>query len=239
MRGLLVSSVWTLAGAAVAAALFWGFLNTPESTVFTLALSAVLVLAMYAVLAATVAGALTGWQDGWRALPMAAAARGVVTCLPAVVVVLAMWWVVGQWLSWLTAHSGEISAWFIATLNWADVQPLLRGVEGASQWLRWVVVPFAALVWLGDALAGNWRPSRRSASPVRLALVTAIAAATVWAPLTYLIYWKPPGLPPTWVEPVFAVAKFAAMAFLGAMGWSLITRLAAPAAPAARAPDGT
>lgn len=239
IRGLIASSVWTLAGATVASALFWAFLNTPESTVFTLALSAVLALAIYAVLAMTVAGAVGGWHDGWRRLPVGPAARGVVACLPAVLLVLAIWWVVGRWLTWLAAHNGEISAWFIATLDWADVQPLLRGVEVASQWLRWVVVPFAALVWLGDALAGTWLPSRRSASPIRLAAVTAIAAATVWAPLASLVYWKPAGLPPTWVEPVFAVAKFAAIAGVAAIGWSLIARLAAPAAPAAPAPDGT
>ncbi|MEZ5285396.1 MAG: hypothetical protein R2712_11445 [Vicinamibacterales bacterium] len=46
MRALAVSTVSVLAGAAVFAALWWTFLNTPESTVFMLALSVLLVLAM-------------------------------------------------------------------------------------------------------------------------------------------------------------------------------------------------
>jgi len=33
--------------------------------------------------------------------------------------VLGTWWLRGD--AWVTAHSGEVSAWFIARFDWADV----------------------------------------------------------------------------------------------------------------------
>lgn len=228
MRALAVSTAWLLAGAGVAAVLFWGFLNTPESTGFMLAISAALAVALYVVLAVTLAGGLLGWQRGWRGVPLGGALRGVVLCVPALLLVLGTWWGVERWLAWLASHQGAISAWFIATLDWPDVRPLLRATEIGSNTLRWAVVPFAALVWVADALAGEWRPVRswRVGTLARVAVAGAIAAATVWAPLTYGLYWRPRGLPPTWVEVPVAAAKFAGMALLAAIGVSLILRLA-------------
>lgn len=229
IRGILVSVAWVLAGAAIAGGLYWLFLNTPESTVFALVLSAILAVAFYLVTAATLGGATAGWQRGWDRLPLDGARRGVLAAAPAVLFVLALWWVVGNWITWLAAHSGEISAWFIATLNWSDVTGLLRGVTMASEGLRWIVVPFAALVWFSDAVGGEWRPSRRSASIVRITLAGVIGAVTLWAPLTYGLYWRPGGT--GWMEPAAALVKFGAMALLGALGISLIARVAARTNP--------
>ena len=225
MRSLAASVAWILGGLAAGAALFWAFLNMPESTIVTLSASLLLVLAMYA--------AETGELTAWRP-PVA---RTVVALLPALAVVLTGWWLVGRAQDWMAAYSGEISGWFIATLNWADIRPLLTGLFIAGDWLRFLVVPFLALVWLARVLARGWRPIvdrttvAHALSPWRLALVTAVAALTLWVPMTYATYWRPRGLPPPppfWIEPAFAIVKFTVMALVAAVGLGVIARLAAP-----------
>lgn len=233
IRALVSSVLWILGGFGLAAGFFWAFLNTPESTVVMLGLSLVLGAAIYVVVAATVSGAVAGWIDGWQRPTLRRALSGAGLCVFPVVFALGAWWLVGRGLDWVAAHTGEISAWFIATLDWSDVRPLLNGIRVGGDWLRMVGVPFAALVWLANALARGWWPlvDRASlvhaASPWRLVLVTAIAAGTLWVPIAYGVYWTPRGLPPTWVEPAFAIAKFGALALVGAIGLSLIIRLAA------------
>jgi hypothetical protein len=232
MRPLALSTAWMLLGAALFAALFWAFLNTPESTMVMLALSALLVVAMYAVLSVTWSGALIGWQRGWSSGVGLRSAAGVLPFLPAGLFLAGVWWLVGRALGWIDGHSGELLAWLMVTLGWTDARPLLQAVHYIAEWLRVVVAPFAALAWLGDVLTGGWHPAvastslRRAFAPTRLALVTVVAGVFVLAPLYFGIYWVPGGLPPTWVEPVFAVAKMSVIALVGAIGCSLIARLA-------------
>lgn len=229
---LAFSTAWILAGAAAFAAALWAFLNTPESTVFTLALSLLLVLVMYGVMALTWSGALIGWANGWSGATARRSLAGLSRFLLPLLVASLAWWLVGRGLAWITAHAGEISAWFIATLDWADVRWLLSGVSYAGEWVRWLAIPFAALVWLGHLLSRGWQPLFDRAclthafSPLRLVLATLVAGATIDAPLRYGVYWVPQGLPATWVEPAFAAAKFGGMTLIGAIGASLITRLA-------------
>jgi hypothetical protein len=237
MRRLVISASWILAGAAGGSLLFWAFLNTPESTIATLAASLLLVVAMYTVAAVSISGALWTWTGDARAARRPPIATGLLALLPPLALALAGWWVVGRGQGWLAAHAGEISAWFIATLDWSDVRPLVEGVRAAGEALRVLVVPFLGLVWLARVLARGWRPlfdrsvAAHALSPWRLAMVAAVAAATLWAPLYYGVYWRPAGLPPPppfWIEPAFAVVKFAAIATVGAFGLSVIARLAAP-----------
>ena len=237
IRALALSTAWVLSGATVFAALYWGFINTPESTIFMLGLSLLMVSGMGVVLGVTLSGALDGWSRGWSGGTLRRALAGVPAFLPAAAFVLVIWWLVGRGLGWLDAHSGEIGAWFIVSFNWSDVRPLLRGVHYAGDWLRMVVAPFAALVWLGKTLSRGWRPLldrpclRRAFSPTRLALATMVVALFIVAPFYYGLYWVPAGLPPTWMEPAFAIGKAAVLALAGAVGLSLISRLAAPVAP--------
>ena len=237
MRALASCTAWILAGGVVFTALYWAFINTPESTVLMLALSLLLVVAMAAVLAVTLSGALDGWSRGWSSGTLRRAVGGVPAFVPAALFVALVWWGVGRGLGWLDAHSGEIGAWFIATFNWSDVRPLLAGAHYAGEWLRLVVAPFAGLVWLADVLSRGWRPIvdqaclTRAFSPARLALATIVAWLMLIAPLSYGLYWVPTGLSPTWVEPAFAVAKAAVFAIAGAVGCSLIARLATPVTP--------
>lgn len=233
MRTLAWSTAGILTGTLLAGALFWALLNTPESTIVTLALSLLLALSVVIVLAATVGAAMAGWSGGWAAIRRDTLVRGVIAFVPALLFVAAGWFAVGSALDWVSARSGEISAWFVATLDWQDVRSLIRGVEIGGEWLRRIVIPFAALVGLGHAIAGAWRPTApyawlpRAAVPVRLLLVTLVAWLTLWMPAAYGLYWMPPGLPPTWIEPAIAAIKLATMAVVGATGMSLIIRLAA------------
>jgi hypothetical protein len=233
MRSLALSTAWILAGSAVFAALYW------ESTIFMLALSLLLVIGMGVVLGVTWSGALDGWSRGWTRGTVRRALGGVPAFLLAALFVALVWWLVGRGLGWLDARSGEIGAWFIVTFNWSDVRPLLRGVHYAGDWLRMVAAPFAALVWLGETLSRGWRPLmdrsclRRAFSPTRIALVTMVVALFIIAPLYFGLYWVPASLPPTWIEPAFAVAKAGVLALAGAIGFSLIARLATPVTPRA------
>jgi hypothetical protein len=239
MRALALSTAWILGGLAVAGALAWAFLNTPESTVFTLSLSLVLVLAICAVLGITVGGAVLGWLRGWTAASLRRAPAGGLAALPPLVFVALVWWLVGRLMEWTTAHAGEISAWSIARLDWSDAQPLLVGISWTGDWVRTIAAPFAALVWLAHVLARGWRPIadsaclRRACAPLPLALATLVCAATIRLPLAYGLSWMPRGLPPTWVEPAVAVLKLAALAVLGAAGLSTIVRLAVRGTPPA------
>jgi hypothetical protein len=232
MGRLAATTAWMLTGTAAFAAIFWAFLNTPESTIFALALSLVLMLAMYVVMAVSWSGALLGWLHGWSTSTVRRALRGVPMFLPPMLLVALVWWATGRALDWMSAHSGEIGAWFIASFNWSDVRPLVRAVTYAGEWVRGLAVPFAGLVWLGHLLNTGARPLfdreclTQAFSPMRLLAATAIAGVTIVAPLGYGVYWVPRGLPPTWVEPAFATVKFGAMAVVGAVGAALMARLA-------------
>lgn len=234
MKALAICTAWILAGLAVTGGLFWTFINTPESTVWTLAASAMLLLAMYCVISLTWSGALLGWSRGWSGPALGRATRGIAAFLPPLLLVGAAWWLVGIALAWVNAHAGEIGAWFIVNLGWADVRPLLSAVNYAGNWLRMVVVPFAALVWLGVLLDRGWRPlldrasMRRAFSPRGLFIATVVCLATIILPLSYLTYWMPRGLPVSWVEPAFAAVKFGVMGVVAAVGLSVIASVAAP-----------
>ena len=232
MRAFGWSVLWLLGGTALIAGLSWAFLNTPESTMLALLLSALQAIAVYAVRGTTICGALVGWKSNWRRFPLRPALAGVLHTIPLALMLATVWFVVGAGLSWLSVHSGEISARFIATFDWSDVRPLYNGIAWAGSWVMTVGAPYLALVSLAEALSRGWnealsRPTlKRALSPIRLALVTAIFAATLWVPISYGLYWMPSGLPPTWVEPAVAIAKFTAMATVAAIGLSLIMRLA-------------
>lgn len=232
-RALAFSTAWIACGFGTAALLFWAFLNTPESTIWTLGLSLVLALVLYAVAGVTSSGALLGWSRGWSLRSLARARGGLAAFLPPLLLVTAAWWITGAALGWMDRHAGEISAWFMVRFGWADVRPLLTAITYAGNWVRAVLVPFAALVWLGCLLDHGWRPlvdrrcAARAFAPRTLILVTAIAWIAIDLPLTYGLYWMPRGLPATWIEPAFAALKLGAIGLLAAIGLSLIVRAAA------------
>jgi hypothetical protein len=232
MSNLPGTTLVLLAGATLSASIYWGFLNTPESTVWTLALSAVLALALLLVAATAIGTVLLAWYSGRVSLPVVVGAlRGLPAFVPPALFVGAVWWLVLRADAWLLETSGEISAWFIAQFNWSDVRWLFETLAWLSLWVRWVVAPLVALVWWRTILVRGWKPTaaivRESLHPARVLAATAIVGVLVWVPWTQLAPWRPRGLSPGTMELAFVGAKLALIAVLSALGWSLVARTAA------------
>lgn len=243
IRTLAAVTLTLLAGASVAGAAYWGFLSTPESTVWMLGLSALLVAATVVIAVVSINAALLLWAarvsldaDGSHdaaATPRTIArraCRGVPACIPALAVLGAIWWLTSTVETWVQVHSGEISAWFIATAGWADVRWMFTTVSWIGAWLRTVAAPLAGLVWWNAALRGQWWPSRdvvRHAVGLKaLALATLAVGLLVWVPWTYLAPWRPRGLPAGGTSEVaFVAIKLGFTAVMMAIGAALLARV--------------
>ena len=236
-RMLAATTVIALAGATVTAALYWGFLNTPESTVWMLALSGVLALAAAAVAAFTIGVVLLAWSGERLSRPLAMRSlRGLAAGIPPALTVALVWWLTLRATAWVDASSGEIGAWFIARFGWSDVSWLFRAIEWIAWWLRWAGAPFVALVWWRSILLRGWRPSgvlvREALRPAGVVIATLLVLVLVWLPWTQLVPWRPRGLTPGTAELAFVGAKLGLVALLSAVGWSLVARTAATSLPA-------
>ena len=221
-----------LAGAGVTGAIYWGLLNTPESTAWMLALSVVLAALAAVAAALTIGVVLLAWsgQDWSRAL-LVRAVRGLPASVLPVLLVALVWSIVLRGHAWVDAHSGEINAWFIARFGWSDVQWLFTTIAWLAWWLQWVVAPFVALAWWRSLLVGA--PIREALRPMGVLLATAIVLMLVWMPWTQLVPWRPRSLAPGTMELAFVTAKLGTVALLSAIGWSLVARTASATAPPA------
>ena len=222
MRRLAEVTAWILAWGALTGAAYWAFLNTPESTIWALTLSAALAIVSLALLAITVTGAIAAWSSGLSRNTVRRAITRMPAIVPAALIVVLAWWLVGRITGWVAAHSGEISAWFIARLGWSDISALFTAFDWAAWWVRWILVPMVALATAAGAV-------RRRVTLLRLAMATNWFLLLVAAPWVYIAPWRPAALPPNSVEPVFIAVKLAATALLMAAGLALITREAARA----------
>ncbi len=227
-RPLPVSVAWLAVGQVVFGGLYWTFLSTPESNAWMLAASAMLVLLMLATASIAAAGAIDAWRG--EGLHVRSAVRGL-SHLPWFVVALAtglvVWWAAARADAWAAGHAGEISAWFIATFDWADASRFFRGVEAVVFWVQWVVAPVVGLTLLAALLDGGagalirapWL--RHAFGFRRLSLATVWVIALVVLPLQVL-GWRMSGLPPTWVEPAVVGARLIAVALVATVGWALV-----------------
>ena len=209
MRRLLAVAACLAVGGIVAAALYWALLNTPESNALTLSMSAAVVLLIVLASAMAVNAAVLLALGGSVRASLVAAAGGVHRFILAAVPAVLLAWAVRRGDVWVEQHSGEISASVIAALGWSDVRPLFRAETYLSTWLRWVILPAVALGALTQMLQHGER-AVLSARWVRatfnwrtLAIATASFIALMVLPWR-LAYWRPSGLPPTWVEPAAA-----------------------------------
>ena len=231
MRALLrVASCLALGGLTLAG-LYWLFLHTPESNALTLAGSVALVLMMITAAAVTVnAAVLLARGDAWGP-SLRRALRGIPWVVVAAIPAVIAWIGVTRVDAWIERHSGEISAWFIAQFGWADVTPLFTVELWLSRWIRWVVVPVAALCLL-DALLHAGVRALTGARWIRHAWhwrTLALASVVVFVLLALpwqLAMWRPK-LPATWVELPVAGLRLGVVAMLWLIGGAVLVALAA------------
>lgn len=218
------------AGHALAAGCYWWLLQTPESTVFMLLVSACALTLGLALLALSAGTALHWQHDDTR---LRQALRRSATVLPAFAVALLL---LGLLIlvtrsadSWWRAHRGEIDAWCIATFGLADVGWLHRGCFMLTRLIRWVVGPSIAAALLaagafeGVRSVGRLRWLWHACRPGRLLFVLAVLAVLVWLPWR-AIEWRPPGLPPNWIELAFIGTKLTLFYLLICVAWALLLR---------------
>lgn len=217
MTRLIAVTAWILGWGVLTGAAYWAFLKTPESTVWALMLSALLAIVSLALLGITVNGAIAAWPSGVSRDTVRRAIIRIPAIIPAMLIAAIAWWVVSRVTGWVSAHSGEISAWFIARFGWSDVSALFSTINWTGWWIRWILAPMIALSFVAGAIG-------RGVSPRRLAVATVWFLVLVAAPWVYLAPWRPAGLPPTSVEPMFIALKLAVTALLMATGLALITR---------------
>jgi hypothetical protein len=227
MRLALVTG-WILAGAAVAGGLYWAFLNTPESTVWSVGLSAALLLLALIVIGVTVNGAILLWIREPSPGALLAAGRSAPTVVPAALVVIATWWLSLHAETWIALRSGAINAWFIARFGWDDVSWLFATVRYLSIWVRWVVAALLAIWLMASLLHGT----KYRVSISRVALASLWFVMLIVVPWAYLVPWRPVGLPGSSVEPIFIGVKLLIAAVVIACGAALIVREASPRAQA-------
>ena len=222
------ATVTLLVGGALTAAVYWAFLNTPESTVWALTLSAVLAVLALALLSLTVNAAIVAWSDGYSLAGFRRLLPRVASIVPAAIVALLFWWIAGRIDTWVALRTGEINAWFIARFGLDDVSWLFTAVRYTTAWLRWVIGGVLAVSLMAGVAHVGWRaivmPAwvGRSLRPRALLLATVWFVALVVVPWVYLVPWRPVWLPPTGAEMTFIVTKLSAAAILIAAGAALM-----------------
>ncbi len=137
---LAIISAWLLAGTAAWFAIFWGLLHVPESSVWMLALSAVLALALVVVAGAVLAGASAAWD---LARPPAHGLRAGVRTVPAALAAAllfgAIWWLTGLVFEWHTGIAGQIDAWVIARTGRPNARWIHFTIFWVTLWVRWSI----------------------------------------------------------------------------------------------------
>ena len=217
-RTLAISSILA-AGSVIAGALYWLFLSTPESNVLMLLASLLLVLALVMVMAVTMNAAVLRARGASIRTAVATGSRGTGWCLLAMLPSLVAWWAISKGDDWIARHQGEINAWFIAQLDWADITGLLQTELWVSRWLRWAVLPVVGVSLLATLLTHETPRSRwvQRAWHWRTLLVATLVFVLLFALPWQLTSWRP-RLPPTWVEPAAAALRLALVFLLGLVG---------------------
>ncbi len=234
MRRLAEAAAWLAASGLMAIGLYWAFLNTPESRVTTLALSATLVLAMILVVAIGASATVLFVLGQSRGSSIAAGARRAYWFVTIAVAAAALVWAVFQLDAWVMRHAGEISAWFIATFNLPDVSLLFRAESYLSLWLRWVVIPSGLIAALASALtkgghalvSTTWM--RAAWRWQTLAMATGAFLLLIVLPW-YVVAWRPTMGVPVSMQALVAGIRLLATGVAMAVGAAIMLSTAARA----------
>lgn len=230
----LLATVWVLLGAALTAGVYWGFLITPESTIWTLMLSAVLAIVALAMAGLTANGTIAIVTGGGSVAGMTRALKAIPAVVPAALIALLIWWITARGETWIAMRNGQISAWFIARFGWDDISWLFTTIRCLAQWLRWVITSLLSLSLLATVVTNGWKALaqfawlRRAVHPRAIVVATLLFVALIALPWVYLVPWRPKGVPASSVEFAFIVAKLSLSAILVAIGAALIAREASP-----------
>jgi hypothetical protein len=232
-RRLPLVALWIAVGYGVAAGLFWGLLQVPESSVWMLGLSANLVVATFIALLWVTGGVLLAWH------PQITPIRAFVSGLSASVAVAAgallfgaIWWATLAALTWHAAHAGEIDAVIIARTGALNTAWLHRTIVWTIWILRWgpgFTLALSLAAWIaarGTAAIGAAGWVLTGCHPKRWTVVLALSTLCFMLPWRF-VYWRPEHLTLS-TEPWFVGAKLGAMALLAAIAWALMIRVVTP-----------
>ena len=221
-------AVWLGLGAVALSGVYWLFLNTPETNAMTLGTSVLLLILLF-VLSALVVNAAVLMARGVGLIPsITRGLRGLIWFMVIFVPLVAIWLALTAGHTWVTDHSGEINAWFIARFGIADISTLLTAESWIVRWIGWVVTPLAGVSLLAACLehgrrgfADGWL--RRAWHWRTLALATLVFVLFFVLPWR-LTTWRP-DVPPTWVEPAVAALRLFAALVLWSFGAALLVLL--------------
>jgi len=200
-------------GYALAGGLYWWLLNVPESNALALILSATLVLLLVVASAVTTAGAVAVASGTGRPARqhVGAAIVGFAIGLALFEVLFA---ITDQGEQWWIRHSGEIDALFLRYGGITRTGWLHTTVEQTVIFGRLMLGLSAVAALVVAGVSGGWRALlhglRRSVRLVPLAAT--LAGVLVFVKIVCrLVFWRPRGLPPTWMEPTFVTIKLATL----------------------------
>lgn len=225
---VILAVCWLAAGHALGLALFWALVNVPESNVWMLALSTLLV-ALIGQLAITLYASTVLWLQ--NASGLVRAVRSASTrWLPALAGALLgglIWWAGRAMADALTARAGEIDAWVIAQFNRSDAAGLHQALGFLTGFVQYVAAPavgttaFCVALFDGVINLRVWTWLARAVS-VRALSQTAVAVLLlIWGPWQ-LAYWRPTLIPANMAEIVFAAVKLASIFAVANLGVVLL-----------------
>jgi hypothetical protein len=222
---------WLAAGHVLVGGLYWLLLQVPESNVWMLVASLLIVLAALLLAGIVQATAILAWtsSEPMSAALKTAVRRGWLVVLP-LAVFGCVWWLTGTAQDWLTRRAGQIDAWVIATLGWTKTAGLHTTIASVVVFVRYGIGTSLAVALLASlsrqglrGVTSSWL--RRGLALKPLVIVAAVLFVGVWLPWQ-AVYWRPASLPPTWVQPAFAAVKLGVLYLVGNLAWALVLRTA-------------
>lgn len=223
-----LATLWILIGSALAAGIYWIFLITPESTVWSVIASGLLAIAALLMAGLTASFTIELLSHGFSMAGVRRALRAIAGAIPAAVILFVLWWLTTGAEAWVGLRSGQINAILIARFGWDDVSWLFTIVHRAAQWVRWVVGALLALSLIAGFAAIGWSALTQAAWLRRALRPRTLLVATFWfvlliaLPWIYLVPWQPKGIPGSSMEFAFIVAKLSVAAMLFATGAMLL-----------------